>query len=492
MKTRHTILGLCLLLSSLFSLAALAQSGADDADTPNATPTAAVEIVDDEVSEQMDDEGCSLLVRSAIDLTERSCEMVGSNQVCYGHSTLQAASRPGIRSFNFEQPGDIEDVITMQSLSLSAMDAARQIWGVVLMNVQARMETNEQVDVTFIVFGDTALESRVTLVEVITLEDVRLRSGPSTSTQSLDVVLRGETVIANGRTEDGEWLRVRLPGRIFENGWMFAALVEPVDGELESLDVVDAESDDSLVRYGPMQAFYFESGRDDSPCPQAPSSGMLIQTPEGEASVTLLIDEVIIELDATVYLQAEPNGELTVNVLEGQARVTAQGETVTAVAGTRVSVALDEDLAAADVPSEPEAYDLDDLRALPTTLLPRTVEVAPPLTLDAGTPAPGNWRFAWGVSELTCPDGTVFRFESSGTPSGLQVVGSGEALVWGGGTFNRTAAGVYTRAYIDDNSNLIQDTLRVQGFDRISGESVVDVATTVCTLNVPFTLTRVG
>jgi hypothetical protein len=219
---------------------------------------------------------------------------------------------------------------------------------------------------------------------------------------------------------------------------------------------------------------------------------MLIQTPEGEASVTLLIDEVIIELDATAYLQAQPNGELTVYALEGQARVTAMGETRTAVAGQQISVALDEDLNASEAPSEAEAYDLDDLQGLPTTLLPTQVDIAEPLELGAGVPTPGNWLFAWGVTEMACPDGTVFPFETVGIPSTIQVADGGATILWGGGAYSRSAEGVYTRAYIDSNSNLIQDTLVVNGRDRISGESVIDVATTICTLTVPFSLQLVS
>lgn len=464
---------LCMLLFLLFSLAPLV------------------------VSAQSDDEGkpeedaCPVIVREAIDRAKLSCAGVGSNQVCYGHSTLQAGARPGIDSFNFEAPGDIEDVITMQSLSLSAMDAAREIWGVVMMNVQASLETSDQKDVTFIVFGDTDLESRASFAEVMTTEDVRLRSGPGTDTEQVTVVLEGQTVQANGRTEDGTWVRVRIPGEVIQNGWVSADFVELVDGSLDDLEVVTEDSDNSAVRYGPMQAFYFQSGRDDAPCPEAPNSGMLIQTPEGEATVTLLIDEVIIELDATAYIQAEPNGELTVNILEGQATFTSQGESVTAVAGTRVAITLDEDLGAASAPSDPEAYDPDDLQSLPLDALPREIEVVDPLDVQAGVPAPGTWQFVWGVEEMTCEDGTVFPF-AAGAPSALQISADGAAISYGNGSFTRASTGVYTRAYIDQNSNLIQDTLLVQGLDRIAGESIIEVAATPCTLVVPFSLQRVG
>jgi hypothetical protein len=164
------------------------------------------------------------------------------------------------------------------------------------------------------------------------------------------------------------------------------------------------------------------------------------------------------------------------------------GETRTAVAGQQISVALDEDLGAVEAPGDAIAYDLEDLQGLPTTLLPTQIEIAEPLELGVGVPAPGNWSFAWGISEMTCPDNTVFTFESSGLPGAIQVADGGAAIIWGGGTYTRTSQGVYTRAYIDVNSNLIQDTMVVNSPDSITGESVIEVATTVCTLTVPFSL----
>lgn len=458
--------------------------------TPSASATL-IPTVDADDATATAEAGCPVLVQNAIDLTQARCEVIDNNQVCYGHSDLQAASRPGVDNFSFEVPGDIEDVITMQSLSLSAMNIAQEVWGVVLMRVQASLDVEDQDDVTFVVFGDTELQSPIPLVEVQTAEDVRLRGGPSLDAQQLDILPQGETIIANGRDETSEWLRVLIPGNTIRNGWVFTNLVT-TEGDLETLDVVSEDDEDDLVRYGPMQAFYFQSGDDDAACPEAPNSGMLIQTPEGEASVTLLIDEVIIELDATAYLQAQPNGELTIYALEGQARITAMGETRTAVAGQQISVALDEDLNASEAPSEAEAYDLDDLQGLPTTLLPMQVDIAEPLELGAGVPTPGNWLFAWGVTEMACPDGTVFPFETVGIPSAIQVADGGATILWGGGAFSRSAEGVYTRAYIDSSSNLIQDTLVVNGRDSISGESVIDVATTICTLTVPFSLQLVS
>src|SRR5690606_25964517 len=153
----------------------------------------------------------------------------------------------------------------------------------------------------------------------------------------------------------------------------------------------------NTARYGPMQAFYFQSGAQDAPCAEAPNSGVLIQTPEGVASVNIWMDEVVIQMDGTAYLQGQPDGELVINMLDGEAQIEAQGETRTAVAGTQVRVPLDADLQASGVPSDPQPYTVEEVQSLPISLLDDPVTVSPPRQLDPGMPLVGSWRFEWGT-----------------------------------------------------------------------------------------------
>lgn len=451
----------------------------------------------DEVEEPdtEDSEDCPELVQSALQLTRNRCETLGRNQVCYGHSTLEAASRPGNQGFSFEVPGDIEDVIEMQSLSLSAMDTVLGVWGVILMEVQAGLDVVGQ-DVTFVLFGDTDLNVAVNVFDAQTTANVNVRDLPDREGEVIGILPGGEDVVVNGRSDDDNWLRVLLSDVSLDTGWIANALVV-VDGEVEDLDVVSAvpDPDDALVSFGPMQAFYFESGDESAPCNEAPNSGMMIQTPEGAASVTLWIDEVIIELDetATAFVQAQADGELTVATLEGSARVTSLGETTTTVAGTQVSVQLNDELGADSAPGDLEELDTDNTQSLPVELLKREVEIPEPLTLEEGVPIPGNWSFAWGVDELTCDDGTIIPFESAGVPSPLTVQDGGATIVaTDGGPYSRQSTGVYSRAYIDGEGNLYQETLNVLGPDSIAGEAIIDFSATICTLTVPFSLRLVS
>jgi hypothetical protein len=140
---------------------------------------------------------------------------------------------------------------------------------------------------------------------------------------------------------------------------------------------VQIENAGGTTNVAPMQAFYFRSGVGDRPCSEAPDSGMLIQTPKGLGTVTLLINEVVVELGSTAYLQADPGANMLVNIVEGDARLTAFGTTVSVPAGMRSTIPLGTDGTASGAPNPPEPYNNNDLITLPIALLSRPIVIAP-------------------------------------------------------------------------------------------------------------------
>lgn len=155
-------------------------------------------------------------------------------------------------------------------------------------------------------------------------------------------------------------------------------------------------------------AFYFTSGIGDAACSSAPESGLLIQTPEGIGKVDLKINEIDISIGSTAYLQAQPNAEMIVNVVEGQAEVTSQGVTETVVAGNLTTIALDEDGIAESPPTSPEPYIIQPLQPLPTRNLPR------PITIMEQTQtvefSPVGFEISDSIAEVGEVD--VFEFEA--------------------------------------------------------------------------------
>lgn len=191
------------------------------------------------------------------------------------------------------------------------------------------------------------------------------------------------------------------------------------DVQLENL----GEGDDGL------QSFYFQSAVGDSQCAEAPESGMLVQTPEGVAQVNLNINDVEIALGSTAFIQAEPEQDMRISVVEGEAAVTSSGETERVFAGTSTTVALDETGYADSAPTEAEAYEIEPLEVLPVSPLDREIIIAPPTLISREDVGVGDVI----SGELTSPTeiithdfevqaGQIIYFDSQG--------GDGSRLGW--------------------------------------------------------------
>ncbi len=427
---------------------------------------------------------CPAIVQLALDAVEDICAETSQNEACYGNNVLEAEPFANVTTFRFTNPGDIVSVADIETLRLSAMDILNRTWGVALM--QVRVDTAEGTptadtqaeDTVFLLFGNTQLESAMPSVQAVA---AALWDRPAGTVQRTLTQDDGVLIVA-GRSEDGLWLRVRSggPSSLQESaavdGWVRRAEIPALaDEAFDRLVVLSPDDTQATPSFGVMQAFYIESGRKDAPCPEAPNSGLLIQTPEGVASITLWMDEVVVELQGTAFVQAEAGGELTLNLLDGEADVTAQDETRTATAGTAISVPLDDALTAAAAPSEPEPIDLVDVSALPVSLLPRGLGVQP---------TPGSWAFRWLTNAATCPNGETVTLESSSGSSPLVV--SGDTVTVLDVPHLLVEPGVYSAVYVDNAGNTYQNTLRVLAGSYISGQALVDFGN--CQLSLPFEL----
>lgn len=141
-----------------------------------------------------------------------------------------------------------------------------------------------------------------------------------------------------------------------------------------------ATAEPDATQYRPMQAFYLRTGIAQPSCADAPPDGILVQTPEGAATVTLAINQVEVAFGSTLYIRAQPEGDMTLSVLEGAARAEAQGVSRPAVAGGRIRIGMDEDLEPDSPPGDFEPYDAAFLAPLPVEHLERPVSIAPSVT----------------------------------------------------------------------------------------------------------------
>ncbi len=398
---------------------------------------------------------CPTIVKNALAAVDNSCAETGRNEACYGNIILTAEAQPGIDTLSFEKAGDRVNLTDIQSLALSPMDTANQVWGIALLKVQANLpDTLPGQNVTFLLFGNVNItnaenetngtHSTAVLAGVLTLRTTaNLRSGSSTNDSIISTLNPNEKLTVDGRNAAGDWLHIQT--RDGESGWVLAQLLN-VNGDVNTLPVIGTETQNTA--YGPMQGFYFKTAGADAPCAEAPDSGILIQTPKGAAHIDLLVNEVQINLGSTVYLQAQPNAEMTIYVIEGQATVTAQGVTVIAPAGTLVSVPMDNDLHANGVPGAAQAYDPEKVKALPISLLPDAITIAEPLATAAagassanaagdGLPVSGDWcPTKTGCTNGFLPTTIQFTYEDDGAVL---------ILAYGGGEerYTRTEPGVY-------------------------------------------------
>lgn len=322
-------------------------------------------------------DNCPEIVQLALDNVDALCGMLGEGQACYGHVLVDASPHVGVEALNFSQEGDIEELLRLRAIRLSPMDTLSGMWGVALMKLRAYMDYADPEPVTFLLFGDIDIENRVernAMIEVTATAPSNVRLRPNASTGVIGVLQPGQATMANARSENSEWVRVALPdtGRV---GWTYVPNLRS-DDPIDSLSIASATG----PYFGPMQAFFLRSGVNDAACPESPQSGLLIQTPEGVAEVTLLVNEVNIQLQATAYVQADPGGDMTIGVLSGSGWVEAGGVYQPIFAGSQVTIPLGQNLVYSGAPQPPVPYDSALLTGLPLALLDTPIEPAPPIS----------------------------------------------------------------------------------------------------------------
>ncbi|XWX02741.1 hypothetical protein VZO05_09485 [Aggregatilineales bacterium SYSU G02658] len=143
-------------------------------------------------------------------------------------------------------------------------------------------------------------------------------------------------------------------------------------GDVSILPTASAEG-------APMQAFFLRTGIGDAPCAEAPSSGLLVQTPQGVGEVAFTVNGVDISMGSTILFRSMTGEEMTVSALEGAAAINFDGALYPVVAGTWTRMALGQ-ASVVDRPTLPIAYVNETLEALPIGLLEREIIPREPFT----------------------------------------------------------------------------------------------------------------
>ncbi len=381
-----------------------------------------------------DAEDCPTLVDLALATTDEVCALTGRNEACYGHVWIDAEPAETTGDIQFEQAGDIIDVAALQQLRLSTMDTADDTWGIALMRIQANLpDALPGQNVTLVLFGDVTIDNageESPWLEVTATANSNVRAQPSTGSRIVDRLSESDTARADGRLSDSSWLRIRLAEGGW--GWVSADLLSST-GDSATLPVVDPAAD--TPSYGPMQAFYLQTGLGDAPCAPAPPSGLLLQTPTNEEPIELLVNDVSIRLSSTAFLQAVADDLLYVYLLEGRATVEAFGQERTLIPGSRVTVPIDADLHASGPPNPPEPYAETVVQALPTSLLQRAfIMVEPPAAEVIEAQQVGCTLTAPGTINVRSGPGTsypqVYQLRGGESMAVYQQVVGVQGLTW--------------------------------------------------------------
>jgi TolB protein len=124
---------------------------------------------------------------------------------------------------------------------------------------------------------------------------------------------------------------------------------------------------------GDMQTVSIRTGVGTQACDQLPPSGVTVQVPKG-LHIKFTVNNVQIALGSTAVITADPNSEIEVAVLEGQAEVTALGATVEVPAGRLTGVPLKNGVPTA-APGAIEVINYNAIKAVPISLLEQPVSM---------------------------------------------------------------------------------------------------------------------
>jgi hypothetical protein len=301
---------------------------------------------------------CPGIVQTALQNLEQICSAVARNQACYANNSIASQGRTPDYAFN--SVGQVVNVADIQTLVTSPLDTNNNLWGVSLMRLQANLPNNlSGQNVSLIVFGDTELTNEYQAVPTSSAsvsERANLRATPEEVDNILIALDAGTIVTANGISVDSLWIRIRTETGF--SGWMNRNLLV---GDFSTLQPVTSATSE------PMQAFILSTGVGGTICDNVPQDGLVIQTPNGAGNMYFRINNVDIRLGSGMYITFDDYGDIqqmNMYLLNGSAEVTAQGETHEMLPGQISRVFITDDGQVESTPSQPRAYDFDDVEDL--------------------------------------------------------------------------------------------------------------------------------
>jgi hypothetical protein len=384
---------------------------------------------------------CTPRIQGALAGTQTRCLELPERGICYGNSPANILFSREVDNASFATPGDVIGLSLVDTLELGAFDPELSEFGIARANIRLNFTDDT---LTAWLFGgmqlanqgDVAANVPAIPLRVTSVQGANVRALPDAEAELVSVVLSGADVRATGRLRDNSWVRVQTDDGI--GGWVVSGVFGGVD--LEALVAVD---DGAAPQFGSMQAFLLNTNPyDRSTCRNQPPPGVLIQSPEDTQTARLRVNDLLVDIApmSTVHLSAGVGETLRVDVMEGEALVTADNP-ITIEAGNGL-------LLRDGVDADPAPYDYNALAQLPVERLPRPIYLAldfstiiRPALQDvdplAGLGAESTCTIAAvadaaNLREFPAPDARVRRvlqFGESARPDG-RAQGSDNVLWW--------------------------------------------------------------
>jgi hypothetical protein len=432
---------------------------------------------------------CPELVSQALEAVDANCNATGRNEACYGYDQVEASFLVDVADDFFSQVAAISPVADIETIRTAPLNTETGVWGVAVMNIQADLpNTIPGQSVTFVLLGDVEVENAVAPEDAFVPSEgmevtvnipsgANVRSGPGTNFNVVGGLQNGQTVLADGLSEDGQWLRVAYRER---PAWLSLSVVVE-NAALAELPTLTAELQT------PMQAFYLRTGIGEPECNEAPESGLLVQGPEN-IEITINVNGADISLGSSgilriIYLDGLPF--LQIIVIDGQ--FTTGGKTISAgqqsvlCLGDENSRGLDgedNDLVVTCDPSDPEPVEdygeaWCEIESIPENILNYSLEVLCP----GETPPPLPSEETAGAvnedtSEIEGVDCSTFAILTGSVPATSFELSWSEAL----------GADSYEVAVFDGSGNqtsvhsgIVGTSIGLNGGDGFANAGYIDV-----------------
>jgi uncharacterized protein YgiM (DUF1202 family) len=347
------------------------------------------------VSAQTNTVTCPTLVQESFTATEFLCETVPDGQACIGNGVASTTPIEGA-TVQFANPGEFATLADIQRLQVQTLNTDTLAWTSVTGKLSVTTPKGEPQVVEMLVFGDavvsnaladdaTPVSSGILQASVAAGGGVIVRQDSRVDSNNIWQLLNGESLQAIGRSADNQWVRIIIPSPNGGAGWVFGQFVTIEGGrellpfQTNSSPVPASSGVQTEVTLKPMQAFRLESVLTDPSCADTPHSGVMLQSESLDNRALLDVNGVELRLKGTAYITAQLADKMTIYLLEGEMRVTVDGDRKDMTAGTITEIPLDASLAPSGTASaltgiSQEAVDL--LVFLPIRLLSRNFEIS--------------------------------------------------------------------------------------------------------------------